>query len=132
MADVSISSEESVSHSRHRREQANNVPGEKPGARLRALLARTRPLEGNEVPNVYWQGRSLIEELALAYETETDYDWSLPQCATVLGFLGSIQPTGGHCICNDQSEVNATCGLHVLYEFIAARLRAVEVSHGQA
>jgi len=81
---------------------------------------------------VYWEGRSLIESLALAYETQADYDWTLSQCATVLGFLSSIEPTAGNCICNDPSEVNATCGLHILYEYIAERLRAEEVAHGQA
>jgi len=52
------------------------------------------------------EGRSLIESLALAYETQADYDWTLSQCATVLGFLSSIEPTAGNCICNDPSEVN--------------------------
>jgi len=56
MADVSIPSGESVSQPRdHRWERENSSPGERPSARLRALLARTRPLEGNEVPDVYWR-----------------------------------------------------------------------------
>jgi hypothetical protein len=128
--DKVVSSSEPVSQPRdHRWEQAQSIPGEKPSARLRAVLARTRPLEGSEIREVYWEGRSLIEELALAYEAESDYDWTLSQCATALDFLGSIQPTEGNCICNDQSDVNATCGLFTLYEYIAERLRATEVSH---
>ena len=45
--------------------------------RIRALLARTRPLSGNEVPEVYyWEGRSLIEGLALAFDLGDDhYHW---------------------------------------------------------
>jgi hypothetical protein len=38
-----------------------DCPEERTGTRIRALLARTRPLTGNEVPHVYWDGRSLIE-----------------------------------------------------------------------
>ena len=94
-------------------EQRTLGPTERPSARLRALLARSRPLEASEVPDVYWEGRSLIENLALAYECETPYAWSVADCATVLCFLAVIQPTAGNCICDDPSEVNATCGLHM-------------------
>ena len=36
---------------------------------VRALLARTRPLSGNEVPDVYWEGRGLLEQWALDKES---------------------------------------------------------------
>jgi hypothetical protein len=115
--------------------------GERPGTRIRALLARTRPLTGNEVPDVYWEGRSLVESLALSYDVESDYSWGPSQCATVLEFLSAIEPTAGNCFCNDPLDVNATCGFHVILHFIADELRrlapkakgdkrAAEVAHG--
>jgi hypothetical protein len=111
-------------------------PNERPGTRIRALLARTRPLTGNEVPDVYWEGRSLIEGLALAFDLAGDHyawdhHWDAINCATVLGFLSVIEPTAGNCFCNDQSDVNATCGFHVILDFMADELhRAAEVAHG--
>lgn len=117
-------------------------PNERPGTRIRALLARTRPLSGNEVPDVYWEGRSLVEGLALAFDLGDDrYRWNAINCATVLGFLSAIEPTAGNCFCNDPSDVNATCGFHVILDFMAdevrraapkqkARKRAAEVAHG--
>ncbi len=111
-----------------RDEEANAHPTETPSARLRALLARTRPLVGSNVAADYWQGRPLIEHLALALETGTECEWSLSDCARVLRFLAFIQPTEGSCICDDRSDVNATCGLHVIYGEIADR---IEVSHGE-
>ncbi len=115
--------------------------GERPGTRIRALLARTRPLSGNEVGDVYWEGRALIESLALSYDVESDLTWGPSECATVLEFLSCIEPTKGHCFCNDQSDVNATCGFHVILDFMAdemrrlapmakGRKRAAEVAHG--
>lgn len=98
-------------------------PKERPGTRIRALLARTRPLSGNEVPDVYWQGRALVESLALSYDVESDCSWEAAQCATVLEFLGAIEPTEGNCFCNDPSDVNATCGFHVILDFMAGELR---------
>jgi hypothetical protein len=117
----------------HQHEEAIGIPGEHPSARIQALLARTRPLSGNEVREVYWEGRSLVESLALAYQTGTDCTWTLEQCATVLEFLATIEPTSGQCFCNDPSEVNATCGFHTLLEFMAEMIRAPrveEVAHG--
>jgi hypothetical protein len=95
---------------------------------IRALLAKTRPLSGSEIPDVYWEGRSLIECLALAFElADDDYHWDAINCATVLKFIGVIEPITGHCFCNDRSnsEVNATCGFHVILDFMAAELRRV-------
>src|SRR6185437_16411308 len=84
---------------------------ERPGMRIRALLSRTRPLSGNEVPDVYWEGRSLIEGFALSSDLGDDhYHWDAIKCATVLEFLSAIEPTAGNCFCNDDSNVNATCG----------------------
>jgi hypothetical protein len=77
---------------------------------------------------VYWEGRSLIECLALAFElADDDYHWDAINCATVLKFIGVIEPITGHCFCNDRStsEVNATCGLHVILDFMAAPLQRV-------
>ncbi len=108
--------------------------GERPGTRIRALLAITRPLSGNETPDVYWEGRSLVESLALSFDVGSDYGWSPLQCATVLEFLGVIEPTAGNCFCDDPSEVNATCGLHVILNFMADELRRLpqssEAPHG--
>jgi hypothetical protein len=124
MANDSIPSAPVDSHAaKHRAEQHGAAPGERPAARIRALLARTRPLSGCDVADVYWEGRSLVDSLALAYEAETDYTWSSSRCATVLEFLAHIEPTEANCICNDLSDVNATCGLQIVYEFIADRPR---------
>jgi len=93
---------------------------------IRALLARTRPFAGSEVPDVYWEGRSLIEELALALDLEDDdYHWDPINCATVLEFITSIEPTAGHCFCNDRSEAkaNSTCGFHAVLQFMRDELR---------
>lgn len=117
-------------------------PNERPGTRIRALLARTRPLSGNEVRDVYWEGRSLVEGLALAFDLGDDIDsWDVIKCATVLEFLSTIEPVAGTCFCNDPSEVNATCGFHVILDYMAnelrhaaprakGRKRAAEVPHG--
>jgi hypothetical protein len=96
---------------------------ERPGTRIRALLARTRPLTGNEVPDAYRNGRSLLESLALSYDVESDLSWGPAQCSTVLEFLSSIEPTAGNCFCNDKSTVNATCGFHVILDFMADEMR---------
>jgi hypothetical protein len=117
-------------------------PNERAGTRIRALLAITRPLSGNEVRDVYWEGRSLLEQLAVAFDAEDDrYHWDAIHCATVADFLTTIEPTDGNCFCNDPSDVNATCGFHVILDFMAdelrrtapkakARKRAAEVAHG--
>jgi hypothetical protein len=99
-------------------------PLDAPHTRLRAFLAKTRPLTGNEVPNVYWEGRSLIESLALSYETREyeaigpDPEWTLEKCATVLAFLQVIEPVKGHCFCGgfDREEhgISITCGHHII------------------
>ena len=102
-----------------------NVPTETPGSRIRALLARTRPLSGCDYggDKTFWNGRGLIEELALAHDTESDLHWSAAQCADVLMFLHSVEPTDGHCFCNDDSEISATCGFHEILEFMEVELR---------
>ena len=124
------------------KQTSDESPNERAGTRIRALLARTRPLSGNEVPDVYWEGRSLIEGLALAFDLgDENYHWDAINCATVLEFLSAIEPTAGDCFCNDQSDVNATCGFDVILDFMAdelrrvapkqkGRKRAAEVAHG--
>jgi hypothetical protein len=104
---------------------SNEVHTERAGTRIRALLARTRPLSGCDYGGdaTFWNGRGLIEELALAHETQTELHWSAKQCADVLMFLHSIEPTDGNCFCNDDSEINATCGFHEVREFMENQLR---------
>jgi len=120
---------------------ADECREERDSTRIRALLARTRPLSGNEVPEVYWTGRTLIESLALAFDlgAENQQHWNPVQCATVLRFLAVIEPAEGDCFCHDESRVNATCGLHVILDFVAGQLeapkakgrkRAAQVAHG--
>jgi hypothetical protein len=117
-------------------------PTDEKATNIRALLARTRPYAGSEVPDVYWEGRSLIEGLALDLDDD-HYHWDAVNCATVLEFLRTIEPTAGNCFCDDrsQSEANATCGFHVILRFMAnelrrvaakprVRKRAAEVAHG--
>jgi hypothetical protein len=93
---------------------------ERPATRVRAFLARTRPIVGCETPNVYWEGRSLVESLALSYDTKEtdDYLWTLPQCAVVLSFLQAIQPSKGHCFCggfdSEEGGISTTCGHHII------------------
>jgi len=95
---------------------------DRPSTRLRAFLARTRPITGCECPNVYWEGRSLIESLALSYEIMTvdDYEWTLPQCALVLSFLQAIEPAEGHCFCGGFDSapyaISTTCGHHLILQ----------------
>jgi hypothetical protein len=126
---------------------------------IRGFLAQVKPLEACEVDDEYFEGRSLIERLALALEANTDqdlplgegriaaaaknYQWDATQCATVLGFLTLIQPVKGVCFCNDPSYSihNATCGFHSILYFARdqvrriatpqpkARKRAAEVAH---
>jgi hypothetical protein len=92
---------------------------------IRAFLARTRPLSGCSFgdDDTFWTGRGLIEELALSRETGTTLQWSLEQCADVLRFIHSVEPTKGNCFCDDDSEISATCGFHVILEFIEDQLR---------
>ncbi len=92
---------------------------------LRAFLARTRVLSGCDYgsDDDFWNGRGLIEELALARETGTMLSWSPGQCADVIHFIHNIQPTKGNCFCNDDSEISATCGFHVVLEFVEKQLR---------
>jgi hypothetical protein len=93
--------------------------------RIRAFLARTRPLTGNEVPVVYWEGRELIETLAASFDLKGNYHWDASDCSTVLEFLCAIEPTAGNCFCNDESAVNATCGFHAILEHLADDLHRV-------
>jgi hypothetical protein len=88
-------------------------PAEREGTRIRAFLSKVRPLSGVEVNDVYWEARALIEQLALAFDLRDEaYRWDPMQCATVIDFMHWIQPAAGSCFCNDDSDVNATCGLH--------------------
>jgi hypothetical protein len=110
------------------KQSSDECPEERESARIRAFLARVRPLIGNEVRECYWDGRALIEALALAFETEDEsYHWSVADCATVADFISAVQPVKGTCFCNDDSRVNATCGFHeVLYFMQSELLRAAK------
>lgn len=92
---------------------------------IRGFLAKVKPLEGCTVRDEYWEGRSLIERLALALEVNEDCHWDATQCATVLDFLGLTQPVNGICFCNDgsYSSTNATCGFHVILNFMRDEVR---------
>jgi hypothetical protein len=117
-------------------------PAERESTRIRGFLAKVRPLKGCDVNDAYWDGRSLIESLAVAFEAEdADYHWDAANCASVLDFLAWVQPVKGSCFCNDNSRVNLTCGFHEILTFMAdelrrvapkakARKRAAEVAHG--
>ena len=102
-------------------------PDERTSARLRAFLARTRPLVGNHVPEWYWDGRQLIERLALHYEvgTQDECHWGADECAEVLRYITLVQPVDGACFCNDQSALNATCGFHALLDFVIDAIEAL-------
>jgi hypothetical protein len=124
--------------------QSDEVPEERESTRIRAFLAKVKPLSGTTCGEYdeYWEGRSLIEGLALAFETGDDtYRWHALDCAAVVNFLHWIEPVNGSCFCNDDSRVNATCGFHAVLEFMAdemrrlaqkpkGRKRAAEVAHG--
>ena len=92
---------------------------------IRAFLARTRPLSGCDFggDETFWNGRGLIEELALAHETDSNLHWSSEQCADAIRFVHSVEPTKGDCFCRDDQEISATCGFHVVLEFIEKQLR---------
>src|SRR5579862_8413999 len=118
-------------------------PNERTSARLRTFLARTRPMVGNEVPDWYWDGRQLIEQLALHYEvgTQEECHWGASECAEVLRYITLVQPVDGTCFCNDSSALNATCGFHSLLFFVIDAIgelpkppvkgrKRAEVSHG--
>jgi hypothetical protein len=80
--------------------------------------------------------------LALAFDIEDEaYNWDPVQCAAVLDFMHWIQLAKGTCFCNDDSDVNATCGLHAVLAFAAdevrrlapnpkSRKRTIKVIHG--
>ena len=121
----------------------NDAPTDRPSTRIRAFLARVRPMVGNECPDVYWEGRSLIESLALSYDTKEtdDYEWTLPQCALVLAFLQAIQPAKGHCFCGgfdtEAEGISTTCGHHLILMHLQEQMdrlsdasEAKEVAHG--
>lgn len=112
--------------------------GERSATRIRAFLSRTRPMVANEVPAMYWEGRAQLESLALSFDVGSDCRWEASQCATVLDFMSCIEPIPGTCFCNDDAAVNATCGFHVILDFMAEQLRSSgqkprrrkEVAHG--
>jgi len=98
---------------------------ESTGTRIRAFLAKVKPLDGVDVGehDTYREGRALIEGLGLAWDLESDdYRWDAIECATVLNFLHWIQPVKGSCFCDDNSRVNATCGFHAILQFMADQL----------
>lgn len=106
----------------------DECPEEYESTRIRAFLAKVKPLEGCTIgeSDEYWEGRSLIERLALAREVNVNakgYHWDAIECATVLHFLHSIQPVKGTCFCHDDSRVNATCGFHAILEFARDEVR---------
>jgi hypothetical protein len=104
----------------------NAEPSEFESNRIRAFLSKVRPLSGVAETDKYWEGRSLIEQLALAFDVQDEaYHWDPMQCAAVLDFMHWIQPAKGTCFCNDDSVVNATCGLHVILAFAADEVRGL-------
>jgi hypothetical protein len=118
-------------------------PKERTSTRLRAFLARTRPTLGADVPDWYWDGRQLIEQLALHFElgTQDESNWGAGECIEVLRYITLVQPVEGACFCNDASAVNATCGFHALLFFVIDVIAALpkpsikgrkraEVAHG--
>jgi hypothetical protein len=102
----------------------DECPEERTGTRIRAFLAKVKPLVGSVGENdTYLEGRALIEGLALAWDLESDgHHWDSMECATVLTFLHWIQPVKGSCFCDDNSRVNATCGFHAILKFMADQL----------
>jgi hypothetical protein len=108
-------------------------PEERDSNRIRAFLSRVKPLSGCEVGGDYWEGRGLIEQLALAYDTgDEDYHWNAMQIALVLDFMHFIQPVDGTCFCNDDSRINATCGFHAVLTFLADQVRLLVPSRTRA
>jgi hypothetical protein len=102
---------------------------------IRGFLAQVKPLEGNAVQDEYFEGRSLVERLALALEANTEgYHWDATQCATVLGFLTLVQPVKGACFCNDSSYSihNATCGFHLILYFARDQVRRMATPQPKA
>ena len=101
----------------------NAFPEERESTRIRAFLARVIPLKGCEVGEPYWEGRSLIQGLAVAFEAAyRGYHWDAGQCATVVDFLTWVQPIKCYCK-DDNSPVSAICGLHAILGFVADELR---------
>jgi hypothetical protein len=104
---------------------ADEVPEERDSNRIRAFLAKVKPLSGCTVGELdeYWQARSLIEQLALAYDVENEnYHWDANECGMAVQFLHWIEPVKGSCFCNDRSRINLTCGFHAILQFIADQL----------
>jgi hypothetical protein len=124
--------------------QTKEIPSEREGTRIRAFLAKVKPLNGCDFgeQDEYWEGRALIEQLAVAYDLETeDYRWDALECSTVVRFLSWIEPVKGTCFCHDQIEklgVSTTCGFHAILEFASDEMRRIgsarrakrEVAHG--
>lgn len=111
--------------------QSDNVPEERTSTRIRAFLSMSKPLDGiglEGVADTYHEGRALIESLAVSCDAQQNVRWDAAQCATVLGYLHMIQPTDGHCFCNDGSRVNATCGFHAVLEFMEEQMWRIAAS----
>ena len=100
----------------------DEVLEERSGTRIRAFLAIVKPMHGTAERAEYLEARSLIEDLALKCDSGRDVYWGASDCASVLGFLHSIQPVEGRCFCDDDSRVNATCGFHTLLAFLEEQM----------
>lgn len=106
-------------------EFANNehAPAERTGTRIRAFLDSIEPLvEGLADDNRYAVGQTLFKDLARCCDMEEHVQWEPEECAAVLRFLHWIQPSKGHCFCNDRSRVNATCGFHSVLIFMEEQM----------
>jgi hypothetical protein len=112
-----------------RKQTTDECPEERESTRIRAFLARVKPLDGCDFgeQEEYWEARSFLEQLALAYDVGTDdYHWDAVQCATVIDFLSRVEPVKGTCFCHDRIEelgVSTTCGFHAILEFAADEIR---------
>jgi hypothetical protein len=102
-------------------------PKDRPSTRIRAFLSVVMPLRGCCFGDdeVFLEGRSLIEGLAVAYEVEADHQWDLLQIAAVVRFLNCIEPVKGVCYCGDTllHGVSLACGHQAILDTIEDELR---------
>ena len=113
--------------------EVDSPPEDRAGTRIRAFLARTRPLKGTTWGDrdAFWEGRALIEQLALALDMRNpDYHWSPAECAAVLTLLHAIEPHRGACYCdeNPDERISITRGYHAVLEFMAEEMARFEVT----